>query len=473
MPQQPPADASVQFDRKLRDWDGFGVNYVEAAGVMDVNEYKKQPEDYGGFSKLSEQQRQEIVDLIFGPDGLKPGILKMFLDPLHEGMTVADKGKFDHETSTRWMNYFVAEGLKRTRARGQDLPIITSMWSPPGWMTKQKFMNGRDLDPQHKEDVAGYMIHWVKYLRNQMKFPVKYLSVHNEGDMWQRWPADGSSPGRPNSDYAMFWSPAQIADFLCFMRPMMDREGLKDVGLTNGEPAKWDLFAKFVAPDLIADPEATKNIALITSHGFGTGRVDIGSLGIDTLRVVRPELHAWTTSMNVAPAADNIWIEQVRQNIYDAKVNGLIPWSVVASDPWTERNIPSKWNDWVGTGIWVDRKGGYQLEGYYLLKHVFRAGQPGMAVAEVSSSDPNIGLIAFARNGSRNPDALVVNNLNRGNRSVAIRVSGTAARAFDAFITDPGRRLNHDPLLGTVSLSNGVLTCAVPGRSVITFIAKQ
>ena len=107
--------AEVDFSKHVRDWDGFGVNYVEVAQAID---YSRDPQEYGGFSLLTEEKRQQIVDLVFGDDGLKPSLVKMFLDPLHEGMTAADKGKFDHQTTTKWMNYFVAEGLKRARAQG-------------------------------------------------------------------------------------------------------------------------------------------------------------------------------------------------------------------------------------------------------------------------------------------------------------------------------------------------------------------
>ena len=144
-PTPPAAEAAVHFDQKLQDWDGFGVNYVETSSTRD---YKKMPQEYGGFSTLSEKQRQEILSMIFGPDGLKPGTVKMFLDPLQEGVTDADKGKFDHETTTKWMRYFVREGLRITRARGGDLQIVTCMYGPPAWATKQKFLRGTRSGPK-------------------------------------------------------------------------------------------------------------------------------------------------------------------------------------------------------------------------------------------------------------------------------------------------------------------------------------
>ncbi len=71
----------VDFSRVLREWDGFGVNYVEAAQTLD---YDADPQDYGGFSILSEEDRRKVIEMTFGDDGLRPGVVKMFLDPFHQ-----------------------------------------------------------------------------------------------------------------------------------------------------------------------------------------------------------------------------------------------------------------------------------------------------------------------------------------------------------------------------------------------------
>ena len=66
--------AEVDFTRTLQNWDGFGFNYVETAHSYDYNKF---PQEYGGFSLLTEKQKQEIINLVFGEDGLKPGIIKI------------------------------------------------------------------------------------------------------------------------------------------------------------------------------------------------------------------------------------------------------------------------------------------------------------------------------------------------------------------------------------------------------------
>ena len=108
----------VDFGHVLRDWDGFGVNYIETAQTQD---YASFPQDRGGLSVLREEDRQFVVDLFFGPDGLQPGLLKMFQDPFQQAQPEPanhsdwpEPGAYDHTTTTQWMRYFAREGLART-----------------------------------------------------------------------------------------------------------------------------------------------------------------------------------------------------------------------------------------------------------------------------------------------------------------------------------------------------------------------
>ncbi len=63
------AKATVDFTDVLRTWDGFGFNYVETAQTYD---HQNNAQDYGGFKFLDEKKKREIIDLVFGDDGLKP-----------------------------------------------------------------------------------------------------------------------------------------------------------------------------------------------------------------------------------------------------------------------------------------------------------------------------------------------------------------------------------------------------------------
>lgn len=458
--------AEVDFSQALRPWDGFGVNYVEVAQTMD---YGKDPQEYGGFSLLEEQERQKIIDMIFGEDGLKPGIVKMFYDPWHQK---EPGGPFDHETTTKWLRYFVREGLKKTRARGDELIIFTTLYGPPPWATKQKFLRGRDLDPERKYDLANYIIDWVKFLKTGEGFPVKYISLHNEGEDWMRWPADGQDGNiGEGHDYNMFWPPEQVVDFIKFMRPMLDKEGMQEVGLTPGECTNWYRFSWWGYADAIAnDAGALVNLGAVFSHGFYSGNYgrwfgEHRSVGIDMLRAQKPGLHAWVTSTSWSQMdADNM--KEMHGNIYSAKVNGITPWACIQR--------PARWvggDPNPGCAFRVYEDGTYEvMRGYYYYKQICRAGQPGMAVAWSMAMDSEVAVLGFARNGTKHPDAVLVVNTGKNDKKIGLKVKGSS-KVFTGFRTSDEQ--DRYLALGDLMLSrNDLLFFTAPARSTTTFFAR-
>lgn len=459
--------AEVDFSKTLWDWDGFGINYVEVAQSID---YNQDPQEYGGFSLLTENERQTILDMVFGDDGLKPGVAKMFYDPFHQK---EPGGRFDHETSTRWMRYWVREGLKRTRERGDDLTILTTLYGPPAWATRQKIMRGRDLDPSMKYVLANYIIDWVKFLREKENFPVKYISLHNEGEDWMRWPADGKSGNiGQGHDYNMFWPPEQVVDFIKFMRPMLDKQGLQQVGLTPGECTNWYRFSWWGYADALANDEgALNNLALVVSHGFYGGNYgrwfgEHRSVGIDLLRTKKPDLHAWVTSTSWSKMdADNI--KEMHGNIYTAKVNSITPWACIQR--------PAKWvggDPNPGCAFRVYEDGKYEvMRGYHYYKQVCRAGQPGMAVAWTMAMDSEVAIIGFSRNGTKHPDAFVLVNIGKENKKVGVKLKGSGCKQFDGFRTSDEK--DRYASLGEFKLTDDdLLIYEAPARSATTFFAK-
>jgi len=454
----------VDFCDKRQVWDGFGVNYVE---VPQTRDYKSAPQEYGGLNALSEDKRQRMMDEIFGPDGLRPGVVKMFLDVWQQERP---GGPFDHETTTKWMRYFVREGLKRAKAQGGNLEIITTLYGPPAWATKQKFVRGRDLDSAQAENLGRYMIGWIQYLRQKEQFPVRYISLHNEGEDFERWPVDGKSAGHATHDYNLFWPPRQVNEFMTMLRPMLDKAGLKDVGVTPGEPTNWWRFLAWgYAPAIWADEAALNSMGLITSHGFtgGAGRWygEHEGGGVELLRQKKPGLHAWTTSMTWGKM-DAQFINDIRGQIYLVKVNAVIPWAAVQTSKWVGGD-PNP-----GTAFRViEECGCYQvMPGYYYYKQVSRAGQPGMAVAGVEGGRGGLQLIAFSSNGTRHPDAFLVINTARDPEKTRIQLLGTSATAFSVFRTS----LNEEyKSLGPQRSISGVIEYEAPGSSVTTFFAER
>lgn len=456
--------AEVDFSRHLQPWDGFGFNYVETCQTRD---YSADPQEYGGFSLLKEEDRQEILELIFGADGLKVGLVKMFYDPFHQ---TKSGGVFDHKTTTKQLRYFVREGLKKTHADGRDLAIVTTLYGPPAYMTKQKVLRGRDIDPAHKRDLALYLVSWAKFLREEEGLPVRYVSLHNEGEDWRRWMRSGLTDWK-GQDYNMFWPPEQVVEFIKLVDKELKTAGLNDVGITPGEPSNWYRFDTWGYADAItADAEALRKLGLITSHGFYNGTYgrwfgEHKSAGIDKLRAARPDLHAWVTSTSWS-RMDAKNIKEHHGNIYTAKVNGIIPWAGIQR--------PAKWvggDPNPGSAFTVHEDGTYEVRrGYYMYKQVTRAGQRGMAVARTMAMDSEIALIGFASNGTKNPNAFVVVNIGK-TQTVCVSIKGSSAKSFAAFRTTEDEKDRYADL-GSIAVENGVIVYKTPGGSVTTFFAE-
>ncbi|MCD8483727.1 MAG: hypothetical protein LR015_14405 [Verrucomicrobia bacterium] len=420
---------TIDFGKKLRVWDGFGINYVETCQTRD---YDKDPQDYGGFSVLEERQRLEILEAIFGDDGLQPALIKMFLDPFHRSSPDA---VYDHRKSTGWMLEFVRYGVKQSRARGQELQIITSLYGPPGWMTVQKFTRGRDLASDQWQNLADYFIAWLRFLREEEGMPVKYVSIHNEGEDWMRWPLDGSTDDASSHDYNLYWSPSQVVKFIPFLRRALDAAGLEDIGITPGETTTWVRFDHWGYAAAIANDErCLRDLGLITSHAFwdsypGLWNGDHRSTGTDTIRDHRPELHAWSTSSGWGRKKLSMMVE-ICQNIYSAKVNGFIPWAAV-----------QRHDVWVGgdpnpaTAFVVSQNQYRQQKEYYIYKHVCRCGKGGSAVVPLFVNDTEIYGAAFSEVDRGQANAFVVANLSDEEKVLDLNLSGVRGKTWEVACT--------------------------------------
>ena len=467
----------VNFDSPIRQWDGFGVNYVQTAQTLDL---EKDFQDYGGFSLLNEQQKSEIIELIFGKQGLKPGLLKMFLDPWHQQTS---GGVYDHETTTKQILEFATKGNDKTKENNRELKIITTLYGPPAYVTLQKKTRGRDLDPNHKQDLIEYYVDWVEFLANKKNLPVKYVSLHNEGEGWRRWELDGVSHenGNIGHDYNMYWPPEQVANFLKLIPNELKKRNLNSVKVTPGETFGWDRFYRWgYASEIAHDKEALDGLGLITSHSFlnfGYHRWNSlhSSAGIDLLRSKKEDLHAWSTSTSWAKM-DSKFAWEIYSNIYMAKVNGIIPWAAIqVPDSWYgKQGDPNP-----GCAIWVKKDGSYHVrQGYFIYKQFTTAGQPGMNVVETMAQEQEIAIIGFGKGDTKNPDSFIVINIDEESRNVDIAVSGTKAKSFKAVRTlDPNpedKKLEKERYseIGLYKVEDGSVIYKAPAFSVTTFYGE-
>jgi|GEM_PF-325546 len=407
------AFATIDFGNTLHEWDGFGFNYVESCKTLD---YENDPQDLGGFTILNHEQKHQVIELIFGQDGLRPSTIKMFLDPWH---LEKRGGHYNHEWSTKNMRYFVQHGLKTAHAIGDSLQIITTLYGPPPFMTKHNSPSTSVLNPDYKKDLAMYMIDWLHYLKEH-EYPVKYLSIHNEGTDWLRWPQYKNQPNavQLDRDYNLLWRPKDIADFMAFMKPLMIKKGVGDIGLTPGEPINLFRLNHFgIADEIAQNKAALHSIDLITSHGFGFGNpfgrgyANTNNYGATLLQKFRPELKTWVTSASWG-GMDVVFGAEIYEHIYGNKASAFIPWAGIQRSPeWGDKNKHD------GCAISVLEDSTFRVnKGYYLYKQFTTAGRPGTRVVRTTVNRPEVFIAAFARQKPEQADAFIVLNVGESNK---------------------------------------------------------
>lgn len=457
--------AMVDFSETLQPWDGFGFNYVETCQTRDYNE---DSQDYGGFSLLDKNQRQEIAKLVFHEEGLNVDIVKMFLDPWHQE---SPGEPFDHETTTANMLDFYKRGMKIDKKEGHHTDVITTLYGPPAWATEQQFIGARELDETKFPLLADYMIDWARYLRNE-GVGVKYLSIHNEGEDFYRWDFEDETQRFERFDYNAYWRPEQVNSFVKILHKHVQSSNIQDLGVTNGEPSNWTRFYYWgYAHSLAGDDEAMDALGMITTHGFINGDPEklsyatANSLTNDLLRARRPGLHSWTTSFAWGEM-DTKFVRMVHENIYTAKVNAVIPWAGIQHGPSWYDGDPTG-----GTAIRVHDDGTYEVtRGYYFYKQLTQAGHRGMAVASATLANPRAFIIAFSGGDTPHPDAFVVTSyISIWKLPLQIQVKGTKYNRFKAYRTSEDGNETYDEI-GIFEVQDGAIEYDPPWGTITTFI---
>jgi len=393
-------------------------------------------------------------------------ILHNYTGSTQAGMTKQNPLVFDHETTTKWMRYFMREGYKRIKARNDSFSLVATLYGPPPWGTVQKIVRGRDLDQNEKYDVARYMISFVKFMREKEGLPINYISLHNEGGIEEmgRWPADGTDgEAYLGHDYNCIWPVEQVVDFISFMGPMLKDYGLEQVGMANGECTRLAGTTKYVE-GIVNSEQALQNYSLLTSHGFGSDEGAFTSEPLDIIRKIVPDFHGWITSASWGKM-DIQFLSTIYKHIYISKVNGYIPWAVVQRHSQWVGGDPNP-----GTAILIDDDGNWSIQrGYYWYKHVCPIGKAGMAVADTSSDSDEIQIIAFASNGTAYPDAFVILNLGDKEQRVELNVHGCQSTEFETIVTDDNR--SYVQQKNSYLVDNKIDIMVTP-RSAATLIAK-
>ena len=133
------------------------------------------------------------------------------------------------------MRWLAKEGHKLAVEQGSTLQVLAGVYGPAPWQTKQRIVRGRDLDPGEVDEFLEYAASWAKYLVQAEGLTVRAVSLGNECNEHGRWPLNGTTSGKPSSDYDYWLSATANNDLIVRMRHMLDVQGLGEIAVAPGE----------------------------------------------------------------------------------------------------------------------------------------------------------------------------------------------------------------------------------------------
>lgn len=245
---QPSADIIVlNPDKKFQEILGFGAAFTDAACYM--------------FNQLPSNSRGSLFRELFHPSELGLNVCRTCIGAsdystelysFDEGAPDPDLKRFsiDHDRA------YILPSLRQARQENPDLFLLSTPWSPPGWMKASGSMLGGCI---HKRYYASYAQYFAKFLQAYAAEGVSIQAVtsQNEVDTDQ----DGRMP-------ACLWGQEYEIEFV--------REHLGPVLEANGIPTKiwlldhnYNLWGRAICE--LDDPGVRKYANAVAWHGYAGG----------------------------------------------------------------------------------------------------------------------------------------------------------------------------------------------------------
>lgn len=322
----------IQWDEEGQELDGFGI--AEADCAADIFTHPK---------------RDEIMNLLFGKDGLDISILRGEIFP-HYWMNEGDSSfgtdvKTDMPLSDPYFQQADANELKRTgqlwvTQQAQKLyhtdKLFFSTWSPPAWMkqdgyiTPDNFASHGFLKPEYYQMFADYLVKFVQAYQ-AAGMDVYAVSPVNEPNYEADW----------NS---CKWTPAQLADFIAnYMGPTFEKQSVNSQ-IIFGELAQWSTLVlgafnvvsakKYVENVMDANPDVIKYADVAAGHGYNIPHIPYEFPIVPYDKAVKQGLKVWLTE--ISSALDNYdgsmenaihWAEVFHKYLANAHVNAVCWWT--------------------------------------------------------------------------------------------------------------------------------------------------
>jgi O-glycosyl hydrolase len=250
--------ARLETNSGAPEFDGWGTSLCWFANAI---------------GRWPEPQRSEIADALFSKAGLGLTVVRYNIgggeNPEHHHMpwfrqmegfqSAAGEWNWNADSGQRWM---LEAAIKRGANR---LEAFSN--SPPYWMTLSHCASGApngnadNLNPQHEEAFANYLVHVVQHFRDTWNIRFDTLEPMNE-PFTDYWHENGNQEG-------CHFERASQAKLIQQLRAELDKQGLHSLKISASDETNYD---RAIGTWESFDEKTRACVAQINSHAYETAR---------------------------------------------------------------------------------------------------------------------------------------------------------------------------------------------------------
>ena len=200
---------TLKPDRKYQDILGFGSAFTDANCYM--------------LSTLDTDLRDEVLNNIYSESGMGFSVSRLTVAQCDYGRVVYSYNDTPDDIEMKHFNMdydreYIIPVIKKVCEINKNLFILTSPWSPPGWMKTGGLMTGGWMRDKYLGAFANYYLRYIQELAKE-GIKVNAITTQNESETDQL----SLMP-------ACYWHPESEMSFLRdHLDPLLKKNGLGDI----------------------------------------------------------------------------------------------------------------------------------------------------------------------------------------------------------------------------------------------------
>jgi len=341
--------------------------------------------------------RDEIIDYIFGTDGLNVQLIRLAIGT--SDFTTSAAGHYTYDDTpgnvadmdlsdfSIEQDRVILDVLKDALDINPDLTFIAAPWSAPAWMKTNKSLYGGSLSSSYYNVYADYLIRFLEAYRDE-GIEIAYLSVQNE-------------PYYAPYDYpGMLWTIDATKIFIRdFLGPKKAAAGFSDVKLMiwDHNPVDGGGAISDFPVRVLKSAETAAYVGAVGVHCYSGDDADMYAF-LDDLHAQNPEMELFMTECTATTAYTNReqnmeWsVRRMYIEAYNRTARGTTYWNL-AMDPAGATHLGGCSTC---TGLVTITSTGYRLEADgYVTAHFSKYVRVGAERIETTSSNDNVLVVGY------------------------------------------------------------------------------